>query len=311
MAPPSVKDRSVRELDGMYADLIEHIERHTADDENVKTQVDGLYFFRRDSITEPCLCTTVPSILFVVQGAKQLLVGEESFVYDTEHFLMNSLDLPASSQVLLASPEKPSLGFMLILDFRLMAEIMIESQMPSPKTRSLEGSSAIGRVTPTLVEPFYRLITLLDEPEAIPALAPLIKREIHYRLLTSDLAERFWHIASVGSQSNRIVRAVNWLRSNFSKPLRIEDLANHVQMSPTTMNHHFRLLTSMSPLQYQKWLRLNDAKRLMLNENLDAATAAFRVGYESPSQFSREYGRMFGLSPKRHIDQLRQAGEGA
>ncbi|WP_417763083.1 AraC family transcriptional regulator N-terminal domain-containing protein [Shewanella sp.] len=297
--------RALKTLEEMYSDLVHSIGRWTIGTENCTTAVEGLFFFRREEITEACDCTVEPSVLFVVQGTKQLLVGEQSYVYDTEHFLLNSLDLPASSQVLEASHDEPSLGFMLRLDLRVMAEIITQTGIPAPRHRASE-STALGKVTPSLIEPFYRLITLLDEPEAISTLAPLIIREIHYRLLTSDLADRLWQIASVGSQSNRIVKAVEWLRSHYSHPLKIEDLASYAQMSTTTLHHHFRLLTNMSPLQYQKWLRLNEAKRLMLNEHLDAANAAFRVGYESPSQFSREFSRQFGASPKRHIEMLKQ-----
>jgi AraC-like DNA-binding protein len=163
----------------------------------------------------------------------------------------------------------------------------------------------IGTVTPHIVEPFKRLLDLLAEPDAIPVLASLISREIHYRLLMSDQAARLWQIASVGSQSQRVAKAIDWLKVNYASPLRIDELASRVQMSASSFHHHFRKLTAMSPLQYQKWLRLNEAKRLMLNENLDAAGAAFHVGYESPSQFSREYSRLFGISPKRDIVALR------
>lgn len=246
-----------------------------------------------------------PSIVFVVQGSKQLLIGGQSFAYDTERFLLNSLDVPASSQVLDASQNQPCLGLVLKLDLRVMAEIIAQSGLPPPRDRASEGSTALGTMTPALLEPFGRLLALLDEPSAIAVLAPLIEREIHFRLLTSDLAARLWQIASVGSQSHRIARAIHWLRENYAQPLSINELATHAQMSVSTLHHHFRLLTAMSPLQYQKWLRLSEARRLMLNERFDAASAAFQVGYESPSQFSREYGRQFGAPPKRDIAVLR------
>ena len=172
-----------------------------------------------------------------------------------------------------------------------------------------EKLAAVGAPLPaTLLAPFDRLLALLDEPAAIPVLAPLIEREIHYRLLLSDQAARLWQIASVGSQSHRIAKAIDWLKTNYARPLRVDELAAHVQMSLSSLHHHFRQLTAMSPLQYQKWLRLNEARRLMLNERHDAASAAFMVGYESPSQFSREYGRLFGAPPKRDIEGLRLQG---
>lgn len=293
-------------LSTLHTDLAEVIGRWTVGKEDCLTPVRNLLFFRREVPTEPCACTVEPSVLFVVQGAKQLLIGEQAFAYDTDHFLLNSLDLPASSQVLEASPDRPCLGLMLRLDLRVMADIIAQSGMPPPRERGADGSTAIGTVTPALLEPVHRLLALLHEPDAIAVLAPLIEREIHFRLLKSDLAGRLWRMASVGSQSHRIVRAIDWLRANYAQPLRIDELAALVQMSPSTLHHHFRLLTAMSPLQYQKWLRLNEAKRLMLNEHLDAANAAFHVGYESPSQFSREYSRLFGVTPKRDINGLRR-----
>ena len=305
-----VQDRAQRRSDrtpsAINADLAEVIGRWTVGKEDCLTPVQNLFFFRRELPTDPCACTVEPSVLFVVQGAKQLLIGEQSFAYNTGHFLLNSLDLPASSQVLEASPDRPCMGLMLRLDLRVMADIITQSGMPPPRDRAPDGSTAIGTVTPAVLEPVHRLLALLHEPDAIAVLAPLIEREIHFRLLQSDLAGRIWRMASVGSQSHRIVRAVDWLRANYAQPLRIDELAAHVQMSPSTLHHHFRLLTAMSPLQYQKWLRLNEAKRLMLNEHLDAANAAFRVGYESPSQFSREYSRLFGVTPKRDINGLRR-----
>lgn len=309
MAIQDVNKRDTgRTLSAIHAGLAEMIEQWTQGKEDCATPIASLSFFRREVPTEPCACTVEPSVLFVVQGVKQLLVGEHPFAYDTERFLLNSLDIPASSQVLNASPEQPCLGFMLRLDLRMMADIIAQNGMPPPRDRIGDGCTALGAVTHVLLEPFERLLALLHEPDVIPIMAPLIEREIHFRLLTSELAGRLWQIASVGSQSHRIARAIDWLRIHYSRPFRIEELAGHVQMSPSTLHHHFRLLTTMSPLQYQKWLRLNEARRLMLNENLDAANAAFNVGYESPSQFSREYGRLFGVSPKRDIDALRGRG---
>lgn len=300
-----------RSLRAMHEGLADVIERWTVGKEVCATSIPNLGFFRREAATEPCTCLIGPSIVLVVQGAKQLLIGERAYAYDTGRFLITSLDLPASSQVLEASPDKPCLGLVLGLDLRVMAELIAQSGLPPPRNRPNEGSAALGTITPAILEPFGRLLALLDEPGAIPVLTPLIEREIHYRLLMSDQAARLWQIASVGSQSHRIARAIDWLKANYAQPLRIDELAAHVQMSATTLHHHFRQLTAMSPLQYQKWQRLNEARRLMLNERLDAASAAFHVGYESPSQFSREYGRLFGVSPKRDIEGLRRKADTA
>jgi AraC-like DNA-binding protein len=247
-----------------------------------------------------------PSIVLVVQGEKKMWFGGEPFPYDTSRFLITSLDIPANSEVVVASPELPCLGLVLRLDLRLLAELIAQGNLSPPAERSDERGIGLGTVTPQIIDPFKRLLALLDEPASIPILAPMIVREIHYRLLMSDQAARLWQIASVGSQSQRVSKAIDWLKLNYASTLRVDDLAERVQMSVSTFHHHFRKLTAMSPLQYQKWLRLNEAKRLMLNDDLDATSAAFRVGYESPSQFSREYSRMFGASPKRDIVGLRR-----
>ena len=285
--------------------LTRTIGRWTEGTEDRSTSIPNLAFFRREAPTPPGICQVEPSVVLVVQGAKRMLVGDDTFAYNSERFLIASLDIPASSEVVEASPDRPCLGLLLKLDLRLMAELVAQTRLPPPKDRSMAKGMALGTVTPTLLESFKRLTDLLDEPEAIEVLAPLVQREIHYRLLTSDQAGRLRQIASVGSQSHLVARAIEWLKANYASPLRIEDLAERVHMSASSLHHHFRQLTAMSPLQYQKWLRLNEARRLMLNGGLDAASAAFEVGYESPSQFNREYARLFGAPPKRDVLRLR------
>ncbi len=297
--------------DSAHAVLSRIISAWTAGSGDYATPIADLSFFRRESASPPAFCMIEPSIVLVAQGSKQMRIGDEAYPYDTSHFLITSLDLPASSEVKVASPAQPCLGLVLKLDLRVLAELIAQGGLPLPRDRSVGRSVGIGMATPTILAPFARLLELLDEPEAIPALAPLIQREIHYRLLTSDQASRLRQIASVDSQGYRIAKAIDWLKLNYAQPLRIEELAARVQMSAPTFHHHFRQLTAMSPLQYQKWLRLNEAKRLMLNEHLDAASAAFKVGYESPSQFSREYSRLFGAPPKRDIAGLRQQAHAA
>jgi AraC-like DNA-binding protein len=209
--------------------------------------------------------------------------------------------------VIEASKERPYLALLLKLDQRAIAEMMVDCNLPRPRGQQPERGMIHGEGTLPLFEAFHRLVTLLDEPDDIPILAPLIQRELLYRLIMSDQGERLRQIASAGSPGNQTTRAIGWLKAHFAEPLRIEDLAARSQMSPSTFHHHFRSLTAMSPLQYQKWLRLSEARRLMLAERLDAATASVRVGYESPSQFSREYRRLFGAPPSRDIASLRQA----
>ena len=269
------------------------------------TPIAGLGFFRRDQPSPPAVCMVEPCIVLVARGEKRLWVGGEGYPYDPSRFLITSLDMPANSEVLVASPQQPCLGLTLKLDLRMLAELIAQGGLPPSRERLAGTSVGIGSATPALLASFERLLALLDEPDAIPVLAPLIQREIHYRLLLSDQAPRLRQITAVDGQGYRIAKAIDWLKLNYALPLRVEELAARVQMSPPTFHHHFRQLTAMSPLQYQKWLRLNEAKRLMLNEHLDVSSAAFKVGYESPSQFSREYSRLFGVPPKRDMTTLR------
>nr|WP_033112288.1 AraC family transcriptional regulator [Dickeya dadantii] len=289
--------------------MVEIIGRWTAGQTDCLTPIPNFTLFRRDVPVPPTTCLVEPSIVLVVQGEKQMLVGGEAYPYNTQRFLITSLDLPANSQVDVASPEKPCLGLTMKFDLRIMAELIAQGSLPLPTARVNDRGIGIGTVTPVLIEPFRRMLDLLDEPGSIPVLAPLIEREIHYRLLMSDQAARLWQIASVGSQGHRVARAIDWLKMNYTATLRIDELAAYVQMSTSSLHHYFRQLTAMSPLQYQKWLRLNEARRLMLNEDFDAASAAFDVGYESPSQFSREYTRLFGAPPKRDIEGLRRKAD--
>jgi AraC-like DNA-binding protein len=270
------------------------------------TAISALSLARRDAPTEPTSYMYEPSICLIAQGAKRVLLGDDTYVLDVHHFLITSVDLPTVVQIIRASREKPYLGLILKLDRREISQLMVDSNLPPPRAQQSSRGMAIGEVTWPLFIAFQRLIDLLAEPQDIPILAPIIQREIIYRLLVGDQGARLRQIASAGSQSHQIAQAIDWLKSHYTLPLRIDDLAAQVHMSTSTFHHHFRALTAMSPLQYQKWLRLNEARRLMLTERLDAATAAFQVGYESPSQFSREYGRLFGAPPLRDITYLRQ-----
>ncbi|HEY8568534.1 AraC family transcriptional regulator [Microbulbifer sp.] len=293
------------DIDTLHQSMAGVISQWVAAEPDFTTPIPNLNFFRRDVPSQPDFCLIEPSVVLVVQGEKKIAIGSEEYPYDTSHFLITSLDLPATSQVISASPERPCLGFALKLDLRMLAELVAQGNVPAPQVRTANSSIGLGTVTKEILEPFHRLLKLMEEPQAISVLAPLIEREIHFRLLLSDQAALVRQIASVDSHGYRVAKAIDWLKLHFASSLRVEELAARVQMSAPTFHHHFRQLTSMSPLQYQKWLRLNEAKRLMLNEHLDAASAAFQVGYESPSQFSREYSRLFGAPPKRDIERLR------
>lgn len=288
--------------------LRKSIARWTDKGELFTTAIPGLSLYRRDEPTGPISGMYEPSICLVAQGAKRVMLGDEEYVYDERNYLITSVHLPTVVQIVDARREKPYLGLKLKLDQREMSQLMADSNLPPPRPQQSSRGMSTGEVTMPLLTAFQRLVDLLDEPKDIPILAPVIQREIIYRLLVGDQGARLRQIASAGSQSHQISKAIDWLKGNFTQPLRIDDLATQVNMSTSTFHHHFRTLTAMSPLQYQKTLRLNEARRLMLAERLDAATAAFQVGYESPSQFSREYSRMFGAPPLRDIMELRQAG---
>jgi len=292
-------EAALEELGQTIARLTEHGELHT-------TAIPGLSLFRWDEPSEPISGTYEPSICLVTQGAKRVWLGDDTFVYDSGHYLITSVHLPTVVQVIEASPESPYLGLRLLLDQREISQLMVDSNLPQPRSQKSSRGMATGTTTLPLVTAFGRLVDLLDEQQDIPILAPVIQREIIYRLLVGDQGARLRQIAAAGSQSHQIAQAIDWLKGNFEKPLKVDDLASKASMSTSTFHHHFRSMTALSPVQYQKQLRLREARRLMLMDHLDAANAAFQVGYESPSQFSREYSRTFGLPPLKDITKLRQ-----
>lgn len=290
--------------------LASSIMRWTENHNEHETKIPGLILLRHETPTEPRIGLTDPSICMIAQGAKRILLEDESFDYDVRTYLLSSVHLPSTYQVVTASPEKPYLGLVLKFDMRELSQLMIDSNLPSPRTKTTERCMATGEVTLPLISAFQRLIALLDQPEDIPILAPMFHREILYRLLVSEQGEKLRQIASAGSRSNQVARAIEWLKKNYSQQLRIEELAEIASMSSSSFHSHFRSMTSLSPLQYQKHLRLQEARRLMVAEDLDATQAAFQVGYESSSQFSREYSRLFGAPPLRDVAKLRHADVG-
>lgn len=283
------------------ARFTEHGEQHT-------TAITGLALFRREAPTGLLSGMYEPSICLIAQGAKRVFLGDESYVYDARNYLITSVHLPTVVQLLEASPSEPYLGLKLTLDQREMSQLMLDCNLPPPREQQSSRGMATGTVTVPLLDAFRRLVDLLADERDIPILAPVIQREIIYRLLVGDQGARLRQIATAGSQSQQIARAVDWLKENFTEPVRIDDLAARANMSTSTFHSHFRSLTALSPLQYQKRLRLHEARRLMLAEQLDATTASMQVGYESASQFSREYSRLFGAPPLRDITELRQMG---
>ena len=291
-----------RAVDG----LGECIARLTENGAQHPSAVSGLSLFRREQPSEPITGMYEPSICLIAQGAKRVQLGDDSYLYDRHHYLITSVHLPTVVQVVEASQERPYLGLRLTFDQREVSQLMVDSNLPPPRAQQSGRGMAVGEVTLPLVNAFQRLIDLLCDEKDIPILAPIIQREIIYRLLVGDQGTRLRQIAAAGSQSQQIARAIDWLKGNFTRPLSIDELAAKARMSNSTFHHHFRSMTAISPLQFQKQLRLQEARRLMLAERLDAASAAFQVGYESPSQFSREYNRLFGAPPLQDITHLRQ-----
>ncbi len=293
-----------------HSGLTNMIARWTKGKHQVDTLIPSLTLHRWETPTEPTSYMLSPNICLIGQGVKRVMLGEDIYVYDSQSFLLSSVELPVVAQILEASQERPYLGLMLELDLKEISQLMVDTNLPSP--RSPEGCRgiAVSKVPLPLFDAFQRLLELLDTPEDIPILVPLIKREIYYRLLVGEQGTRLRQIVSAGSHSHQISRAIDWLKDNFNKPFHVKDLAAYTWMSDSSFHQHFRSLTAMTPLQYQKRLRLNEARRLMLAENMDASNAAFQVGYESPSQFSREYNRLFGAPPLRDIKKLRQITAG-
>lgn len=272
----------------------------------VVTPIKTLTLFRQASASEPIRCIYEPGIAIVAQGAKRVLFGEETHTYAAGHFCISSVNLPTIAEVVDASPARPYLGLWLALNQKMMSELIVEAGLRPPPSKPTTRGLVLGETSLPMLKAFQHLIDLLDDPDSIPVLAPLFQREVIYRVLMSGHGSHLWQMATLGSQSQKISRAIDWLKINFMKPLHVDELATSVQMSTSTFHHHFRAVTAMSPLQYQKWLRLHEARKLMLNEFLDASTAAFRVGYESASQFGREYHRLFGAPPMRDVTTLRQ-----
>lgn len=287
--------------------LAKSIARWTEANHRLETDVPGLLLVRYEAPTPPNSGMYEPCICLVAQGAKRVMLGDEEYVYDANHYLISSVGLPVVANVVEASPEVPLLGMVLKLDTRMLAQLMVDSNLPVARAGGSGRGIRVSEVCMPLLGSFQRLLDLLDAPQDIAVLSPLIHKEILYRLLVGEQGHYLRQLVSTGSHGFQIARAIDWLQNNYVQPLKVDSLARQIGMSTSTFHYHFRAMTSMSPLQYQKWMRLHEARRLMLLEHLDATGAAFRVGYESPSQFSREYRRQFGTPPLRDIKNLYNA----
>ncbi|HTP89160.1 MAG TPA: AraC family transcriptional regulator [Bryobacteraceae bacterium] len=292
----------------MRSALARQIAHHAEAEGEKTTPIPGFSLYRRSATTACASAAYVPRLIVFVQGRKRIVLGGKTYLCGRTSFLLTSVDLPVVSQVIEATPEEPLLSLMLRLDMPTVRQILSQEELPPMEAAGGAIGMAVGETTAELLDACSRLLDLLDKPQDIPFLGSLIVREIIYRVLRGPQGRHLREIATQGEQSHRTARAIAWLREHYDKPLRVEELAGVAQMGVSTFHHHFRSLTAMSPLQYQKRLRLHMARERMLLEGMDAASAAFNVGYESASQFNREYSRFFGQPPMRDIRSLRAPG---
>ncbi|MBF8640711.1 MULTISPECIES: AraC family transcriptional regulator [Pseudomonas] len=289
----------------LQQELAALIDQLTLTDGAHTTRIDGLCLMRASQPSDPVHGISNPSFCVIAQGRKQVTLGDECFTYDPLYYLVGSVSLPVTGQIIEATPERPYLCIRINLDpaeiTRLIADAGPTGVPVVPAHRGLY----VERVDNAMLDAVTRLVRLLHTPRDAAMLAPLVLREIYYRLLRSPQGYRLYEMAITNSQTHRVNRAINWLNQNYIEPLKIDELARRVNLSPSTLHHRFKAVTAMSPLQYQKQLRLQEAKRLMPHEGIDCSSAAHRVGYESPSQFSREYSRLFGAPPMKDMARLR------
>ncbi|CAA9483749.1 MAG: Transcriptional regulator, AraC family [uncultured Rubrobacteraceae bacterium] len=288
-------------------ELVERIARAVRGDGAVEVP-GGLRLLRASSPTPTSHGVSSPAFCMIAQGSKEVLLGDDCYRYDHARYLITTAALPVATRVTEASEERPYLGAVVELDPALVASVMVEAGHPAPRDHAAARAFDVSPLDPGLLDAVLRLVRLQDSPvEEARFLAPLITREIVFRLLKGEQGGRLHHIAALGGHAHRIARALERLRKDFDRPLRIEDIAREIGMSVSGFHHHFKAVTAMSPLQFQKRMRLQEARRLMLGEDLDAASAGYRVGYGDASHFTREYKRLFGAPPVRDVERLREA----
>jgi AraC-like DNA-binding protein len=297
-------------VNNQQSELASLIGRNIAADGMHATTIPRLFLMRASQLTEPLPTVYEPALCIVAQGRKQVMLADEVYFYGPEQCLVISVDLPVVGQVIEATPAAPYLCLRLDLDPGKLSAMMLEigqGVTRNQRAERLRLGLSISPVDPPLLDAVARLARLLDTPKDIHILAPLIEREILYRLLSGEYSDRLRQIATADSRVVSVNRAISWLKQNYTAPFRIETIAREARLSPSALHHSFKSVTALSPLQYQKQLRLQEARRLMLGHAMDAATAGHQVGYESPSQFSREYSRLFGAPPSRDIARLKES----
>ncbi len=288
-------------VDKLNSQLEKSVLKYLPSERYFETAVKGFFFNRIDRCNRFEKCFYTPKIILIIQGSKRAITTSGEIAYRQNQCLITGIDIPATSCVAEASPQKPLITVSLDLDSKLIAQMLSEMPLEKIKGDTLFGGFAVADADEGLMDAFLRLVKMLERPDEIPILAPIVIREIYSRILMSPMGRHVRQFCTLGTQNNQITRAVDWLKSNYQKPFKIEELAKYVNMAPTTFHRHFRKVTSVSPIQYQKNLRLHEARRLMISSNETVANAAYAVGYESPTQFSREYKRHFGVSPKRDV----------
>jgi AraC-like DNA-binding protein len=270
------------------------------------TAISALSLHRRSAPTDPLHCIYGLGLGVIAQGAKQVMLGDKVIDYAPGQSMLTTIDLPVVSHVTQANTREPFLGLLLALDSRHITQLVSEMDLTQRPNERVYQSISVEPLDEALVDALIRLVEVLDEPTTlVPSLAPLIQQEITIRLLAGPHGARLRHLVAAGSPSQQIAKTVAWLKRNFTQTLLVDELAARAHMSPSTFRQHFRASTGTSPLQFQKQLRLQEARQLMLNQNLDASNAGGLVGYESPSQFSREYSRLFGAPPQQDVKRLR------
>lgn len=285
-------------------EFIERIDR-VAYNEGVTEPLPGLRLRRASHPSPMSHGISSRSFCLIAQGSKDIYLGDRSFGYDPSHYLVSTATLPISSRIREATPDTPFLGFVLMLDPVMVGSVMVESGKPAPQGRAELTAIDVSPVDAGLFDAALRVLRLIDTPDDARFLAPLLQREIIYRLLMGEQGDRVRQITTLGGDSNRISTAIDRLRADFDKPMRVDALAQDLGMSVSGFHHQFKQVTAMSPLQFQKQLRLQEARRLMISEDFDATTAGFRVGYDDASHFSREYKRLFGEPPLRDVARMR------
>jgi AraC-like DNA-binding protein len=269
------------------------------------TAISGLTLYRGDEIHTVGNCLYRPLISMISQGAKRIVVGNEEYCCTDNDIMIFGVDLPANVMITQASPEKPCISVVLDLDKTLLEQLALQTPHKSLDDNYVAGGALKQPVEPEILDAFFRMVELLDTPERIPVLAPMIVKEIHYHLLIGPNGSHLRSFYALGSQNNQITCAISWMKQNLTASILVEELAEQVGMAPSTFHRRFREITGMSPVQFQKRMRLHEAQRLMLTDNLDVSSASVAVGYENISHFTREYKRLFGNPPRKDIMMIR------